>query len=228
MAEKSPLTIEPLFVDPEFLYLNAAINVYYSRKFTSKSAAQLETIIRNTISEFSINNLNQFGSTLRLSRLSAAIDASDEGILSNRIIAKPIIEYSPDLNRIENPRFNFAQSLVKPYPFRETSGFSDYKPAVNSSVFSYNNVCALLQDNGTGGMQIISSDTINTQVLEPSIGAVNYDTGEVRLVNFATDGYTLPAIKIFATTVRNDVIAPKSRVFVIRNADVTINMIESN
>ena len=228
LNDKSPLTIEPVFVDPEFLYLNAAINVYYSRKFTSKSAAQLETIIRNTITAFSSDNLNQFGSTLRLSRLSAAIDAADEGILSNRIIAKPIIEYSPDLNRIENPRFNFAQPLVKPYPFSETSGFSDYKPAVNSSVFSYNNVCALLQDNGTGGMQIISSDTINTQVLEPSIGSVNYDTGEVRLVNFATDGYALPAIKIFADTVRNDVIAPKSRVFVIRNSDVVINMIESN
>jgi len=228
LSEKSPLTIEPVFVDPAFLYLNTAINVYYSRKFTSKSSQQLEAIIRNTITQFSLNNLNQFGSTLRLSRLSAAIDESDEGILSNRIIAKPIIEYSPDLNRIENPRFNFAQSLVKPYPFREASGFSDYKPAIKSSIFSYNNVCALLQDNGTGGMQIISSDTVNTQVLEPSIGTVNYDTGEVRLVNFVTDGYSLPAIKIFADTVRNDIIAPKSRVFVIRNQDVIINMIESN
>lgn len=228
LSDKSPLTIEPIFVDPLFLYLSASINVYYTRKQTGKSAAQLETIIRNTITNFSNENLNQFGSTLRLSRLSAAIDESDEGILSNRIIAKPIIEYSPDLNRIENPRFNFAQSLVKPYPFREANGFTNYKPAVTSSVFSYNNICALLQDNGSGGMQIISSDALNTLVLEPSVGSVNYDTGEVRLVNFVTDGYALPAIKIFADTVRNDIISPKSRVFVIRNTDVIINMIESN
>lgn len=227
LTDKSPLTIEPIFVDPLFLYLSASINVYYSRKQTGKSAAQLETLVRQAIATFNSNNLNNFGSTLRLSRLSAAIDASDEGILSNRIIAKPIIEYSPEINRVENPTFKFDQQLVKPYPFREASGFTDYKPAITSSVFSYNNVCALLQDNGVGGMQIISSDTINTQVLNPSIGTVNYSTGEVRLVGFVTDNYNPPAIKIFADTIRDDITSPKSRVFVIRDSDITINMIES-
>lgn len=227
LADKSPLTIEPIFVDPLFLYLNASINVYYSRKQTGKSADQLETIIRSAISAFNENNLNDFGSTLRLSKLSAAIDTSDEGILSNRILAKPIIEYSPEISRIENPTFKFSQPLTKPYPFRESTGFADYKPAITSSVFSFNNICALLQDNGVGDMQITSSDTVNRQILNPSIGTVNYETGEVRLANFITDGYDPPAIKIFADTVRDDITAPKSRVFVIRDSDVLINMIES-
>ena len=227
LDKKSPLSIEPIFVDPLFLYLNANINVYYSKKQSGKSAAELESIVRQTIATFNSNNLNEFGSTLRLSRLSAAIDSSDEGILSNRITAKPIIEYSPDLNIVTNPRFNFAAELVKPYPFRTASGFSEYKPAINSSAFSYNNICALLQDDGLGNIQIISSDTVNTQVLNPNTGTVNYQNGEVRLVNFVTDGYTLPAIKIFANTVKDDITAPKSRVFVIRDTDVTINMIEN-
>jgi hypothetical protein len=227
LSSKSPLSIEPIFVDPQFLYLDANINVYYSKNLTGKSPAELESIVRQTISTFSLDNLNEFGSTLRISRLSAAIDNSDEGILSNRITARPIIEYSPDLNQIENPRFNFAAELLKPYPFRTANGFSEYKPAVSSSVFSYNNVCALLQDDGLGNMQVISSDTVNTQVLNPNIGTVNYTTGEVRLVNFITDGYPVPAIKIFANTSKSNIIAPKSRVFVIRDADVTINMIEN-
>lgn len=227
LAEKSPLTIEPIFVNPLFLYLSAEINVNYSRKQTGKSAAQLETIIRNTIASFNQNNLNDFGSTLRLSKLSSAIDNSDESILSNKIVAKPIIEYAPILNRIENPTFKFDQALVKPYPYKETTGFLDYKPSITSSVFSYNNVCALLQDNGAGVMQIINSDVINTLVLNPNVGTVNYNTGEVRLANFVTDGYSPPAIKIFANTLRDDIISPKSRVFVIRNFDIAINMVES-
>ena len=227
LAEKSPLTIEPIFVNPLFLYLSAEINVNYSRKQTGKSAAQLETIIRNTIASFNQNNLNDFGSTLRLSKLSSAIDNSDKSILSNKIVAKPIIEYAPILNRIENPTFKFDQELVKPYPYKETTGFLDYKPSITSSVFSYNNVCALLQDNGAGVMQIINSDVINTLVLNPNVGTVNYNTGEVRLANFVTDGYSPPAIKIFANTLRDDIISPKSRVFAIRNFDIAINMVES-
>lgn len=227
LSERSPLTIEPVFIDPLFLYLSTSINVYFSRKQTSKSAAQLESEIRSTISTFNANNLNQFGSTLRLSKLSAAIDDTDEGILSNRIEAKPIIEFSPTVNVVSNPRFNFAQQLIKPYPFKESNGFSDYKPAITSSVFSFNNVCGLLQDNGSGTMQIISSDAINTQILNPNVGTVDYTTGEVRLVSFITDDYQAPAIKIFASTQKDDVTAPKSRVFVIRDTDVAINMIES-
>ena len=228
LAEKSPLTIEPIFVNPLFLYLSAEIRVNYSRKQTGKSAAQLETLVRAAISSFNLNNLNDFGSILRLSKLSFAIDAADEGILSNRIIAKPIIEYSPILNRIENPTFKFEQELVKPYPFRESTGFLDYKPSITSSIFSYNNVCAFLQDNGAGGMHIINSDVVNTQVLNPSVGTVNYTTGEVRLTNFVTDDYNPPAIKIFANVLRDDIISPKSRVFVIRDSDVVINMVESS
>lgn len=228
LSDKSPLSIEPIFVNPQFMYLNTEINVYYSRKLTGKSPAQLETLVRQDIASFNDDNLNQFGSTLRLSRLAAAIDSTDEGIVSNRIIAKPIIEYSPDLNTQENPRFNFKQALVKPYPFKEANGFSDYKPAVSSTVFLFNNVCAKLQDNGVGNMQIISSDEVNTQILNPSIGTVDYTTGEVSLVNFSTNGYTAPAIKIFADTLKDDITAPKSRVFVIRDSDIVINMIETN
>ena len=227
LEERSPLTIEPIFIDPLFLYLSASINVYYSRKQTGKSASQLESEIRSTIATFNTNNLNQFGSVLRLSKLSATIDDTDEGILSNRIEAKPIIEFSPTVNTVSNPRFNFAQELVKPYPFKESNGFSDYKPAISSSVFSFNNVCGLLQDNGSGTMQVISSDAVNRQILNPNIGTVDYTTGEVRLVSFITDDYPAPAIKIFASTQKDDITAPKSRVFVIRDTDVAINMIES-
>lgn len=77
-------------------------------------------------------------------------------------------------------------------------------------------------------MQIINSDVVNTRVLNPSVGTVNYSTGEVRLTNFVTDNYAPPAIKIFANTLRDDIAAPKNRVFVIRNSDIVVNMVESS
>lgn len=222
LSDKTPLTIEPIFVNPEFMYVDAVINVYYSFKQTTKSEAELENLIRNVIATYNDNNLNTFGATLRSSKLIGAIDDVDVAILSNSADLRAIIEYSPPLSIPQNPTFKFGSALVKPYPFVNSSGFTDYKPSVKSSIFSYNGVCALLQDNGSGTMQIISSDVINTRILNASAGTVDYNTGTVRLVNFTTDGFSGSAIKILAKKKESDIIAPKNRLLQLRDSDITI------
>lgn len=222
LSDKTPLTIEPIFVNPEFMYVDAVINVYYSFKQTTKSEAELENLIRNVIATYNDSNLNTFGATLRSSKLIGAIDDVDVAILSNSADLRAIIEYSPPLSVPQNPTFKFGSALVKPYPFVNSSGFTDYKPSVKSSIFSYNGVCALLQDNGSGTMQIISSDVINTRILNASAGTVDYNTGTVRLVNFTTDGFSGSAIKILAKKKESDIIAPKNRLLQLRDSDITI------
>ena len=222
LVDKTPITIEPIFINPEFMYVEAVVNVYYSYKQTTKSQAELEAMIRNVIAEYNTNFLNNFGATLRTSKLICAIDDIDTAILSNNIDLKAIIEYSPNTLTSQNPTFKFGSALVKPYPYTDALGFSDYKPSTKSSVFSYNGVCAVLQDSGSGNMQIISSDTLNTRVLNANAGAIDYNTGIVKLVNFITDGYSGPAIKITAKKKESDIIAPQNRLLQIRDSDVTI------
>lgn len=222
LSDKTPLTIEPIFVNPEYMYVSTMVNVYYSYKQTTKGEAELEALIRTAIADYNEMNLNSFGATLRSSKLISAIDNVDDAILSNNIELKAIIEYSPPLLTPENPTFKFGSALVKPYPYVNSSGFTDYKPSISSSVFSYNNVCALLQDNGAGVIQIISSDVVSTRVLNANAGTVDYNTGTVRFVNFITDGYSGPAIKILAKKKESDIIAPQNRLLKIRDTDVTI------
>lgn len=222
LIDKTPLTIEPIFVSPEFMFVNSVINVYYSYKQTNKSEQELEGLIRNTISMYNTENLNIFGATLRTSKLISAIDNVDDAILSNSIDLQAIIEYSPPLLLKQNPTFKFGSPLVKPYPFTNSSGFSDFKPSVTSSVFSYNNVCSIIQDNGAGSIQIVSSDVVNTRILNANAGTVDYNTGIVKLVNFTTDGYSGAAIKIFAKKKETDIISPKNRLLQIRDSDIKI------
>lgn len=228
LADKSPLTIEPIFVDPEFLYVETILDVNYSRKITTKSTQQLEVLIRQAISNFSFTNLNNFGEILRSSRLSAVIDDVDTGIVSNSLCVNPIIEYAPVLGLSLNPSFKFEAALVKPYPFRASNGFADFKPAVVSTTFVFKNILSRLQDDGTGKMQVISADAVNTEILNPSIGTIDYRTGDIKLINFAVDSFTGNAIKIYAATTSSDVIAPKSRIIVIRDEDVAINFVEAD
>lgn len=227
LADKSPLTIEPIFIDPEFLYSEIILDVTYSRKFSNKSTQELESLIRASILEFSNNNLDDFGEILRSSRLSSLIDDIDPGILGNSLCVNPIIEYVPVLNLTLNPKFKFEAELVKPYPYRAANGFRDFKPSVVSTNFRFRGILSKLQDNGSGAMQIISADSVNTEILNPNIGTVDYNTGEVSLINFSVESFVGDAIKIYAATASVDITAPKSRILTIRDADIAVNFVEA-
>lgn len=228
LSDKSPIAIEPIFIDPEFLYVETVLDVHYSRKLTTKSTQQLEVLIRDAIKTFSETNLDDFGETLQASRLSSLIDSVDDGIVSNSLCVNPIIEYAPTLNISLNPRFRFETQLVKPYPYRATNGFSDFKPAIVSSTFTYRRILSKLQDDGAGNVQIISADSVNTEILDPAIGTIDYATGDIKLINFAVESFTGNAIKIYAASSSANVRAPKSRILTVRDEDILINFIETN
>ena len=226
LSDKTPLAIEPTFVPSEFVYGQITVRVNYNPKLTTKNSDFIAQLVRDTIKAYSEAELDNFNTTLRLSNLSSNIDAADVSIQSNAITAKPIIEYTPDLNIKSNPVFKFGAPLVKPYPFRETNGFSEYKPSVISGQFSVDNVCVYLQDDGIGNMQLVTSDLSNPQVVDPTAGTVDYNTGDVKLINFRTDGFSGSAIQFIATTIYDDVAAPKGRIFAIRDDDVTVTLRE--
>lgn len=224
LKERTPLTIEPFFVKTDFVYADIGINVYYTTTETEKSADQIESLVRDKIKLHSSTNLNKFNAVLRLSKLSSEIDSIDTAIQSNAIIAKPIIEFSPTINIVTNPRFVFGTELTKPYAYSTTEGFTNYKPAIVSSIFDQNGICVFFQDDGKGNIQIVTDDIANPQVVNPAAGTVNYETGEVKLINFETESYPGSSIKIFANTRPDDIRAPNGRVFLIKDEDVRVNV----
>jgi hypothetical protein len=211
-------------VKTDFLFADVSVNVYYTTKETEKSAAQIEALVRDKIKQFQSTYLNKFNATLRLSKLSKEIDSLDNSIQSNSILAKPIIEFSPTINIVSNPRFVFGAELIRPYAYNNAEGFTNYKPAVVSSVFDQNGTCMFFQDDGKGAIQIVTDDRTNPQVVNPNAGTVNYQTGEVKLTNFETESYPGAAIKIYANTKQDDIKTPSGRVFLIKDEDVRVNV----
>ena len=226
LKSKSPLGIEPMFIDSQFMYGCVNANISYDPKITKKSSGQLESEIRTVVANYNTTYLDDFDTTLRLSKLSSLVDATSTAVLSNEISVCPYIVYSPALNVSVSPSFKFYAKLVKPYPFKDSNGFADYKPAVVSGVFQFNNVDSYLQDDGLGNIQVVTSDLVNPQIVKPIAGTVNYETGEVNLIGFQTEGYAGAGIRIMATTANDDIKSPAGRIFIIQDTDVTINMVE--
>lgn len=226
LEDKSPIAVEPIFIDSEFMYACVEVDVYYNPKITKKSSDAISQLVRAAITSYNTTFLDDFNVTLRASKLTASIDASDISIASSSLKVCPYIVYSPALNQSSSPSFKFYAKLVKPYPYKDVNGFTDFKPAVKSSVFQYNNVESYFQDDGAGNIQIVTSDLVNPQVVKPVAGSVNYDTGEINLVGFKTEGFTGSGIKVMVTTSMNDIKTPNGRIFIIDDDDVTIKMYE--
>lgn len=224
LSEKSPLGIEPIFVQTKFMYADIQVDAVYTSKNTEKSADQLEALIREAIKDYSVENLEDFNRTLRRSKLSSIIDGVDDAIQSSSLAIMPIIEFSPAVNVRTAPSFRFEAELIKPYPFRLSNGFTDYKPAIISSPFDVDGECVYLQDDGMGKIMLVTDDLTNPQIINPKAGVVDYETGEVKLSNFIVEDYVGNAIKIMARIKNSDVNSPQGRVFIIRDTDVKVNM----
>jgi hypothetical protein len=109
----SILTVTPEFVDVDYNYLLLSVEAVYDKRQTSKSPGEITRAIRNAILLFSVDNLNTFNSTFKLSKLLRDVDNSELSIqystadvfLQKRVIPRLgvtstyILNYGTELKR---------------------------------------------------------------------------------------------------------------------------------
>ena len=224
LKDKTPLTIEPVFVPAKFLFVDTVVDVVFDPNITTKSPSQIRSEITNAITSYSTSTLSDFNKTLRQSRLAATLDAVDNSIISSSIFASPIIQYVPVLSTVSNPAFSYETALVQPYAYDATTGLSGFTPAVRTSKLTIEGTLCTLQDDGAGKMMAVTASTASVSVFKRSIGTINYSTGAIKLSNLVVDSYEGSAVKFIANSVAKDVKAPKDRIITIRGEDITVNV----
>ena len=224
LKDKTPLTIEPVFVAAKFLFVDTNVTVVYDPNLTTKSTSQIKTEIQSAILTYQTTYLNDFNKTLRQSRLAAFLDAVDNSIVSSDIVAKPIIQYVPVLNIASSPSFSFEDALVKPYAFDSATGFTSFTPAVSTTKFTVEGTLVTMQDDGLGTFMLVTADSEVTRVFKSNVGTLNYTTGAIKLSNITVDSFEGASIKFTASTINKDVKTPKDRIISIRGEDITVTV----
>jgi len=224
LSDKTPLTIEPIFLTAKFMFVDTNVNITYDPQLTSKSPGQIQSEIDLAIIEYQNKNLNDFNKTVRQSRLAAYLDSIDPSIVSTDIFTQPIIEYVPDLDVTKSPAFSFEAKLVQPYPFDEDNGFDTFQPAVTSTPFVIENEVVTCKDDGRGNMMLAVADGNTERVFKPIVGTIDYLTGDIKLIDLTVSSFSGKAIKFTANTVNKDIKPPKDRIIVIRGEDVTVTV----
>ena len=162
------------------------MSVYYNPKATSKTALQIETLVKDAIMNYNNTELERFDSVLRYSKLLRIIDQADTSIANN--ITKLAIHHphSP----VYNVSTQYILKLINPIsregtsdnPVFYTTGF--YIP--NSTRIHY------MDDDAAGNIRLYYlDDSFNKVIVNPTIGTINYTLGEIVVRNLtivALDG----------------------------------------
>ena len=110
----SIVTVTPEFVDPDYNYLNLAINVTYDPTATTKTPGQIENSVRTAVYNFANTNLDNFNAYFKVSRLTRDIDNIETAILSNEVDVTIEKRFEPALSpTAKNYTINFFTPLKK-------------------------------------------------------------------------------------------------------------------
>lgn len=223
LKERSPLSIEPIVVSPEFMHVNIQSIIYLNVDKTEKSPNAVRSDIITSILNYSSTSLNEFAKTMRYSKLLSAIDGADANIISNDTKVRAVIELEPSVTA-SNYTINFKNELLK--DSLTTQNSLEYTPALYSSIFTHDSDQGFIQDNGSGILRIVKTATDGSLiVLHQNVGTIDYTTGKINIVNLAVPSYTGSALKFFANVKSSDIKAPKERIISIRSSDVDITVI---
>jgi len=178
LAPKSVVSIQPIFVDPEYTFISVDSTTKYDQKQSLETSTELATRIRtNIISHFDLN-LNKLGKDFYYSKLSADIMDTSNSIITNKIdltLHKRFTGVVTDQIAFRlDP--NFGQSLL-PNSLHSTY----FNTFLNSAYYDVYMVDVPDQSPpdplGTGKIYLkqIGTDI----VLSSSFGTIEYGTGKI-------------------------------------------------
>ena len=222
---RSPLSIIPKVIDPEFLFVQINTDVRYDPNLTSKSDQDIKTLVTNSIDTFANTNINKFDSTLRSSKLVRSIDDSDASILNNDTTILLKKNLNPDLGQANSFVLNFNNKIQQEIP-NSSNQFVDGSAPVTSSSFTFANLTSCsLRDDGLGTLQIIKQSNGTLQVVESNIGSVNYDDGIVSINSFKVSAFEGAAISVTAQPANRTIKSDKNIILSYNKAPI-INIIQ--
>jgi len=184
---KNVVSITPQIVDPNFTYLELDVSFKYNPNLTDRSSVDLQSVVRDTITDYNFNNLNKFDGVFRHSQLTRNIDNSDPAILNTTVRPRMFQNITPVNNALNNFSLSFSS------PFFQSGNSTSF--LISSSAFKINNVDHFFGDepitDSTKRNVIVYKvvNDVNTTVIK-SAGEIDVDKGTIVLNNFTPDAVT--------------------------------------
>jgi len=214
LQSKSGLQITPVIVDPDFTWIQVISNVDYNINLTSASTNTIYNEVKQTLTDFNNNQLQNFNSIFRFSKLVAAIDNSDTSIVGNDTTIKLMKQQPIDDNVYTILTYNFYTPID-----------STVKPAVSTASFQINGIECKITDDNNGNLNVYQfTNNATISVYQSNIGTVNYTSGQIQISNLYGQGFN-GYLTVYITPTENDLQPVNNTKIYIDVANSQINVV---
>ena len=214
LKPRSPVSIDPEFVDPGYTYIEVTSTVNYNLNTTKLSSEDIRTIVTSAIRQYALDNLNDFNRVFRYSKVTNAIDSSQGAIISNETSVKLIKIVTPTLGALQTFDVDFQTELDTSLA-ESVGGYT-----LQSTRFTYNGERATFQDDGNGTVNIVSA----TGSVITNIGTIDYETGLVQISGLNISAYEGAGIKVKAVPLSKDVRVVNNIILNIAEDDIRLTI----
>lgn len=224
LKTKTPLSIDPVFTEPDYVYLDIDGTVRYNLNVTSLTSSDIRTKVLTTISNFNNLSLNNFDVDFRYSRLVADIDLCDPSVISNDLYVKPYKVVVPSLSQPNSFKIKYYNKL-KQLPSSERVHIYEDEHTIRTTPFTLDGKECTIEDDGMGRLRVVQVSGTNHVTVLSQVGTVDYETGEISVTNLSITGYVGAGIKFYAITEAKDITAQKNTIMSIQSADIAIDVV---
>ena len=224
LRERSPFGIDPIFIEPEELFIFLRSTVRYDVTVTANSPERIKTLVTNAITTYNEKYLDDFNATFRDSAMSRAIDFADPSIVSSITDVRMYKKLVPEYEVARNYIVDFDVPIVQFGDAEASSAHSvGVEHAVTSDTFMYRGINVFMEDDGVGNMRLIQRRN-NLDVEVARIGTVDYATGEINLTNLNIQSFSGTDLRIFAYPADKDITSSKNTILKIEQNGMQIDV----
>lgn len=226
LKPRSPLSIDPAIVDPEYLYFSVDSVIKYNVNVTPLTQEQIKSMALQQILAYNQTYLDDFKAQFRYSKFLRDIDdACQLSVVSNETDIAVYKKVSPSFNVSQNIDVNFDIPLTLDVATLGNQYDVNDQVTLYSSEFILNGERVSMHDDGNGKLRVVKLIGNRYVVINPSVGTVNYETGVVQLINFTVNSLVQNKFNIYAITRDKDFETTKNTILTLEESEISLEVI---
>ena len=224
IKDKTPVSIDVVFVEPQFMYAEITTNVKYNVNATSKLSGDIKSLVAAKISQFGLDNLDGFNKTLYYSKLTEAIDSADPSIISNNTDVTAVF-YAPVTYGVESSfTLDYGFEILQETGVSLTTAEKHYGHNVTTSPFTYFGNRALIVDDSIGGLFVAKYVGSDVEVVK-QVGNVDYNRGLITLNNIVVESTEHSiGLEFYVRSKDRDFSSTKNKILKIKEDEINVTV----
>jgi hypothetical protein len=226
LKDRMVLTMQPVLIDPDFVYLVIDSTVKYNPTRTTLSADEVKARVLTAMVQYANTELSRFGSYFRFSQFVKAVDDSHMSITNSLTTLTLEKRFEPDLTERNNYTLNFGNPLF----FR-----SDAATVTSATRFTHTDeqgvprTGCFLENDGLV-MKMYRFEGTTKVTVRSNIGSVDFTKGRVKLIGFqpttltAGTDTTGKKVMVRAVPATSDILPTRNQLLQLGADTVSITM----